>query len=315
MTPCSHYGHALMLYRSTLLVERHEYSAKIHVRRKLHYFLLIKYRLNEARRSLFRTTCFKPWLDIAYVENDDGMIHYVLQKQCCADDDSFDLSLIYNVNGHNLHFGRCEFCLVTGFKFGMVSFREYRNGGLSPSFIDYFLKKIGMMLKLIDPVLALMEMKRSFPAGLCESLLTLSKEVKSLRGRIFKLESIIHVITLNTNRVEKEESLNKFGPQIEDLLKCTSEDEPDIRDNTSKIVEKDVGDVYSCDVNGHVHGVLMPANPVSQPLYGDFSSDLAVLNGFCNLSQNEDKKGKVKKDKKKQNQSKTDKKRKRQGKE
>nr|GEW11419.1 hypothetical protein [Tanacetum cinerariifolium] len=76
-------------------------------------------RLNEARRLLFRTTCFGPWLDIMYVENDDGMIYYVLQKQCCADDDSFDLPLIYNVNGHNLHFGRCEFCLVTGLKFGM----------------------------------------------------------------------------------------------------------------------------------------------------------------------------------------------------
>ncbi|GKC00323.1 phospholipase-like protein [Tanacetum coccineum] len=112
--------------------------------------------------------------------------------------------------------------------------------------------------------------------GLCESLLTLPKEVKSLRGRIFKLESIIQVITLKTNRIEKDESLNKFGPQIKDLLKSTSEDEPDIRDNTSKIVEKDV---------------LMPTNPVSQPIYGDFSSDLAVLNGFCNLSENEDDKG------------------------
>ncbi|GJY84175.1 hypothetical protein Tco_0497551, partial [Tanacetum coccineum] len=87
------------------------------------------------------------------------------------------------------------------------------------------------------------------------------------------------VITLKTNRVEKEESLNKFSPQIEDLLKSTSEDEPDIKDNTSQ------------DVNGHVPGVFMPANPVSQPIYGDFSSDLAVLNGFCNLSQNEDEKG------------------------
>ncbi|GKE53468.1 phospholipase-like protein, partial [Tanacetum coccineum] len=60
---------------------------------------------------------------------------------------------------------------------------------------------------------------------------------------------------------------------------------------TSKIVEKDVGDVYCCDVNGHVPGVFMPANPVSQPIYVDFSSDLVVLNGFCNLSQNEDEKG------------------------
>nr|GEV97246.1 phospholipase-like protein [Tanacetum cinerariifolium] len=83
-----------------------EYPAKIHVRIKLHYFPLIKDRLNEARRSLFRTTCFRPWLDISYVENDDGMIHYVLQKQSFADDESFDLSLIYHLNGHSLHFGR-----------------------------------------------------------------------------------------------------------------------------------------------------------------------------------------------------------------
>nr|GEW30293.1 phospholipase-like protein [Tanacetum cinerariifolium] len=83
-----------------------EYPAKIHVRSKLHYFPLIKDRLNEACRSLFRTTCFGPWLDITYMENDDGMIHYVIQKQCCADDDSFELPLIYNVNGRNLHFGR-----------------------------------------------------------------------------------------------------------------------------------------------------------------------------------------------------------------
>ncbi|GJR16753.1 hypothetical protein Tco_0965280 [Tanacetum coccineum] len=320
MTPCSHYGHALMLYRSTLLVERH----------------------------------------------------------CCADYDSFDLPLIYNVNGHNLHFGQCEFCLVTGFKFALIEDEEKFSKvsdedairlclllSLKVIFMGWELVLVmdDVLLRMVDnldawntfpwdldmdyrvflligslvdqsaithPPSGGMDEKniifqvgvfqRAFSQGpnraspnesrisntcgkatlidrvhdlegLCESLLTLSKEVKSLRGRVFKLESIIHVITLNTNRVEKEESLNKFGPQIEDLLKSTSEDEPDIIDNTSKIVEKDVGDVYCCDVNGHVPGVLMPANPVSQPIYGDFSFDLAFLNGFCNLSQNEDEKG------------------------
>ncbi|GJW56149.1 retrovirus-related pol polyprotein from transposon TNT 1-94 [Tanacetum coccineum] len=413
-----------------------DYPVKIHVRSKLHYFPLIKDRLNEACHLLFRTTCFGPWLDITYVENDDGMIHFVLQKQCCADDDSFDLPLIYNVNGHNLHFGWCEFCLVTGFKFGMVSFRGYRKGDI-PFRNRLFPKKIWNDVKIID-VLALIEDEEKFSKvsdedairlclllslevifmgrelvsvvddvllrmidnldawntflwgehiwrqlydsirnfsskqklehldglrknpnhvpsyslsgflfcfqdldyrvffisaiffhkasiklaptkaefqsnwytpsydffmryapksppvfigglygeylnkrsaarvakqkdseefhhglrgrqkgqeaalidrvrdleGLCESLLTLPKEVKHLRGRISKLESIILVITLKTNRIEKDESLNKFGPQIEDLLKSTSEDEPYIKDNTSKIVEKDVGDVY-----------------------------------------------------------------------
>nr|GEZ71699.1 hypothetical protein [Tanacetum cinerariifolium] len=363
-----------------------------------------------------------------YVENDDGVIHYVLQKQCCADDDSFDLPLVYNVNGHHLHFGRCEFCLVTGFKFGMVSFREYRNGYI-PFRNRLFPEKIGNDVKMID-VLALIEDEEKFSKvsdedaiqlclllssevifmgwelvsvvydvllrmvdnldawnafswakhiwrklydsirnvsskhklehldglrknhnripsyslfgfsffafktkvpelipravawtrkakifeleyfgelftrsphvfiggvygeylnktsaartakqkdsgefhpglrgrqkgrkaalidrvrdleGLCESLLTLPKEVKRLRGRIFSLESIIQMITLKTNRVEKEESLNKFGPQIGYLLKSTSEDESDIKDNTSQVV------------NGYVPGVFMPANPI-----------------------------------------------------
>ncbi|GJX73367.1 phospholipase-like, aminotransferase-like mobile domain protein [Tanacetum coccineum] len=257
-----------------------------------------------------------------YVENDDGMIHYVLQKQCCVDDDRFDLPLMYNVNGHDLHFVRCEFCLVTRFKFGMISFCEYRNGDI-PFRNRLFLEKIRNDVKMID-VLALIEDEEKFSKvsdedaiqlclllslevifmgrelvsmvndvllrlvdnldawntfpwgaraakqkdreefhpglrgrqkgreaaltdrvhdleGLCESLLTLPKEVKRLRGRIFKLESIIQVITLKTNRVELEESLKTFGPQIEFLLKSTSEDEPDIKDNTSQ----DVSSTYA----------------------------------------------------------------------
>ncbi|GKD65109.1 phospholipase-like, aminotransferase-like mobile domain protein [Tanacetum coccineum] len=94
------------------------------------------------------------------MENDDGMIHYVLQNQCCDDDDSFDLPHIYNVNGHNLHFGRCEFCLVTWFKFGMVSFREYRNGDI-PFRNRLFPEKIETNVKTID-VLALIKDEEKF---------------------------------------------------------------------------------------------------------------------------------------------------------
>ncbi|GKA91645.1 hypothetical protein Tco_0813570 [Tanacetum coccineum] len=137
-----------------------EYPAKIHVRSKLHYFSLIKDRLNEARRSLFRTTCFGPWLDISYVENDDGMIHYILQKQSFSDDESFDLPLIYHLNGHSLHFGRRQFCLVTGFKFGLISLREHRNGDI-PFRNRLFPKKIGYDVKIID-VLAFIEDEEKF---------------------------------------------------------------------------------------------------------------------------------------------------------
>nr|GEX01347.1 phospholipase-like, aminotransferase-like mobile domain protein [Tanacetum cinerariifolium] len=69
-----------------------------------------------------RSTSFGRWLDLTYVENEEALIHYMLQKQKVYDIDHYDLSLIYNVNGYTLHFGRREFCLNTGFKFGMLSF-------------------------------------------------------------------------------------------------------------------------------------------------------------------------------------------------
>ncbi|GJY28535.1 zinc finger, CCHC-type containing protein [Tanacetum coccineum] len=45
--------------------------------------------------------------------------------------------------------------------------------------------------------------------GICETLLTLPKEVKSLRGRFFKLESIIHASLYLTRGFGKEETLKK----------------------------------------------------------------------------------------------------------
>nr|GFA00873.1 hypothetical protein [Tanacetum cinerariifolium] len=49
---------------------------------------------------------------------------------CSSDDVNFDLPLIYHVNGHSLHFGRREFCLLTGFELGSISVCEYRNGDI-----------------------------------------------------------------------------------------------------------------------------------------------------------------------------------------
>ncbi|GJW90039.1 NLP3-like protein [Tanacetum coccineum] len=54
---------------------------------------------NPNRERLFRRTVFGPWLDILSHDNDNHLMHYVLQHQ----------------------FGRKEFCLVTGFRFGIVS--------------------------------------------------------------------------------------------------------------------------------------------------------------------------------------------------
>ncbi|GKA83213.1 phospholipase-like protein [Tanacetum coccineum] len=94
---------------------------------------------------------------------------------------------------------------------------------------------------------------------ICETLLTLPKEVKSLRGRIHKLESIIQSTFYPSRVVEKQETLKKVVPQIEDYLQSTSEDEPDIKDHTSP--KEDDGNVYYCDDNGDVPLFFMPAKP------------------------------------------------------
>ncbi|GJY39185.1 phospholipase-like protein, partial [Tanacetum coccineum] len=327
-----------------------EYPATIRVRSKLRLFQLFKDRLNEDRRTLFKTTCFGPWLDIIYVENDDGMIHYVLQKQCCSDDDNFDLPLIYHVNGHSLHFGRREFCLLTGFKFRLISFREYRNGDipfrnrLSPEKIGYDVKIIDLFA-LFDDEEKFSKLSDEDAIRLC---LLLSLEVIFMRRELVSVVDDVYLRMVNDleawnlfpwdmdirvflcNRwwtkvpeiipralswrrkaefnqyeyfgelfrkstfypsrvVEKQETLKKVVPQIEDYLQSTSEDEPDIKDHTSP--KEDDGNVYCCDDNGDVPLFFMPAKPVSQQTDQDLSSDLSVLNGFCNLSQTGEEKG------------------------
>ncbi|GJV93787.1 phospholipase-like, aminotransferase-like mobile domain protein [Tanacetum coccineum] len=73
----------------------------------------------------------------------------MLHKQKVSDNDHYDLPLIYNVNGHTLHFGHCEFCLITGFKFGFNSFSKFKEGDIS--FRDrVFSEKIGEYVKSID---------------------------------------------------------------------------------------------------------------------------------------------------------------------
>ncbi|GJT37286.1 hypothetical protein Tco_0937151 [Tanacetum coccineum] len=112
-----------------------------------------------------------------------------------------------------------------------------------------------------------------------------------LRGRETGREAaLIDRVSLYLIRgVKKEEKLKKVGPNIEDFLQTTSEDEPDIKDDTSP--KEDVGNVYCCDDNGDVPLFFMPGKPISQPTNQDFSSNLSMLNGFCSLSQTREEKG------------------------
>ncbi|GJT65386.1 phospholipase-like protein [Tanacetum coccineum] len=136
-------------------VKKKEYRARVHVKSKLHYLPMLKDGLGTDRYVLFKETCFGCWLDLTCVEKDESLIHYMLQKQKIFDNDHYDLSLIYNVNGHTLHFGRREFCLISGFKFGFLSFCKFREGDIT--FRDrVFPEKIGEYVKNID-LLSLIE--------------------------------------------------------------------------------------------------------------------------------------------------------------
>ncbi|GJR77904.1 hypothetical protein Tco_0090269 [Tanacetum coccineum] len=104
--------------------------------------------------------------------------------------------------------------------------------------------------------------------GICESLLTLPKEVKSLRGHIFKLETtvwfvptyfLLQVITLKRDDGLQDDRLKK-SVQKEELLQ-ESEDEPDNKDNTT--ARKDLGDEFCSDVDEDSPDFFKPSIPIS----------------------------------------------------
>ncbi|GJY35088.1 hypothetical protein Tco_0420466 [Tanacetum coccineum] len=54
----------------------------------------------------------------------------MLRKQHQVDEYHNDMPLIYYVEGHSLHFGRPEFALITGMRFGTISFCSYTSADL-----------------------------------------------------------------------------------------------------------------------------------------------------------------------------------------
>ncbi|PWA75523.1 uvrD-like Helicase, ATP-binding domain, P-loop containing nucleoside triphosphate hydrolase [Artemisia annua] len=75
--------------------------------------------------------------------------HYMLRKQHDVIDGHYDMPLIYYVEGHTLHFGLAEFALITGFRFGSVSFGLYTSGDLK--FRErIFPHRIGLSVTILD---------------------------------------------------------------------------------------------------------------------------------------------------------------------
>ena len=138
-----------------------EYEAKVIVRSKLNYLSLIREKLNEKRRILFRTSCFGGWLDLFFFDHEPHLLDYIFKNQVYVNDEHYDMSLVYNVDGRQLHFGRPEFCLITGFRFGKwVSSHDLSKGDIKFK-TRVFPNKIGTNLSNLD-LLGLVEDEELF---------------------------------------------------------------------------------------------------------------------------------------------------------
>ncbi|GJV75946.1 phospholipase-like protein, partial [Tanacetum coccineum] len=84
--------------------------------------------MNPQRYKKFRRTIFGPWLDIRTQEHDNHLINYLLQHQRYVKDPSTDIPFIFDIRQHTLEFGRRDFCLVTGFRFGKVCLDHLSKG-------------------------------------------------------------------------------------------------------------------------------------------------------------------------------------------
>ena len=73
----------------------------------------------------------------------------MLQKQCSPNDDPYDMPIVYYVEERPLHFGRPEFSLITGFRFGNVSFSSYKSGHLNFR-SRVFLRRVGSKVTNLD---------------------------------------------------------------------------------------------------------------------------------------------------------------------
>lgn len=111
------------------------YTVKISIRSSVKLLQDIKGQLksNRKRELLFRSSVFGPWLDIPYASNDSHLMNYVLQHQVSVSNICPDCPITYHIGDHYLQFGRKEFCLITGFRFGKV---KTKPGKVLPPFVD-----------------------------------------------------------------------------------------------------------------------------------------------------------------------------------
>lgn len=78
---------------------------------------------------MLRATCFGPWL--ALVDETIDPLLVLMFLQCEVErQDGGEHEMFYEVCGHTHRYGRKEFCLITGFRFGDIPSVRKTSGGV-----------------------------------------------------------------------------------------------------------------------------------------------------------------------------------------
>lgn len=75
---------------------------------------------DNGKQVAFRRTPFGPWLDLSMTGHDPLLVNMFLQREVYVTNAEPD-ELYFDVYGHSLCFGRREFCIITGLRFGPTS--------------------------------------------------------------------------------------------------------------------------------------------------------------------------------------------------
>ncbi|PWA98723.1 phospholipase-like protein [Artemisia annua] len=104
------------------------YDTKVSLRTKLHILKTIAKNLayKEERYKMFKKTVFGPWLNLKTDNSDNHMLNFLLQHQRIIENPSTNEPFYFDIGPHSLQFGRKEFCLLTGFKFGKCSLKQFK---------------------------------------------------------------------------------------------------------------------------------------------------------------------------------------------
>ena len=73
---------------------------------------------------MFRNTVLGPWLDLRSEDHDNHVLNFMLQHQKHIDNPSFETPMYFEIDKHRLEFGRREFCLMTGLRFGKICLKH-----------------------------------------------------------------------------------------------------------------------------------------------------------------------------------------------